>query len=268
MNQTSNKKRLDIALTERGLLPSRSTSKDFIKRKQVYVNNKLIDKASFQVSDTDIIELKSKLKYVSRGALKLEKAMQVFNINFKDKIMLDIGSSTGGFTDLALQNNINEVIAVDVGTNQLHKSLRNNKKVSLFEQTDFRDMDTDLIRKADIITIDVSFISVKKLIPKLSLLTNAKELVLLIKPQFECGKEASDIYHGIILNKDIHKNVIKDLIKEFNDIHFYLKGITYSPLQGGSGNIEYLAYFTRNEGINIDTDAVVKDAFKEFQVNG
>lgn len=268
MNQTSNKKRLDIALTERGLLPSRSTSKDFIKRKQVYVNNKLIDKASFLVSDTDIIELKSELKYVSRGALKLEKAMQVFDISFSDKIMLDIGSSTGGFTDLALQNNIKEVICVDVGTNQLHKSLRNNKKVYLFEQIDFRDMDTDLIKKADIITIDVSFISVKKLIPKLSLLTSAKELVLLIKPQFECGKEASDTYHGIILNQDIHKNVIKDLIKEFKDIHFYLNGLTYSPLQGGSGNIEYLAYFTRNEGININTNEVVKEAFKEFQVNG
>lgn len=268
MNQTSNKIRLDIALTERGLLPSRSTSKDFIKRKQVYVNNKLIEKASFLVSENDNIELKSELKYVSRGALKLEKAMNTFHIDFKNKIMLDIGSSTGGFTNLALQNNIKEVIAVDVGTNQLHKSLRNNKKISLFEQTDFRDMDTDFIKSADIITIDVSFISVKKLIPKISLLTNAKELVLLIKPQFECGKEASDNYHGIILNKDIHKNVIKDLINEFNDIHFYLNGLTYSPLQGGSGNIEYLAYFTRKEEINIDTNAVVKEAFKEFQVNG
>ena len=139
------------------------------------------------------IEIKGKiLPYVSRAGLKLEKALKVFNINLEDKTMVDIGSSTGGFTDCALQNNVKKVIAIDVGTNQLDKKLRNNKKIELYEQTDFRNVDLNILKNVNIATIDVSFISVKLLTKKLSKMENLKEIICLIKPQFECGKEIAD----------------------------------------------------------------------------
>ena len=254
--------RIDIELVKRGIFETRNKAQNEIKNKIVYCNNVCITKPAFDVTDTDIIEIKGeKLKYVSRGGLKLEKAIKEFNIDLKDKILIDIGSSTGGFSDCALQNGIKKVYVIDVGTNQFDKTLRLNNKINLYENTDFRNIDNNIINDANIASIDVSFISVTKLTNKLKELTNLKEIICLIKPQFECGKEISDKYKGVPLNKEVHKSVIENVIKSFKDNNYYINSLTSSPIKGGNGNIEYLAYFKRDKERSINIEEVVNKAF-------
>lgn len=254
--------RIDIELVKRGIFETRNKAQNEIKNKIVYCNNVCITKPAFDVIDTDIIEIKGeKLKYVSRGGLKLEKAIKEFNIDLKDKILIDIGSSTGGFSDCALQNGIKKVYAIDVGTDQFDKTLRLNNKINLYENTDFRNIDNNIINDANIASIDVSFISVTKLTNKLKELTNLKEVICLIKPQFECGKEVSDKYKGVPLNKEVHKSVIENVIKSFKDNNYYINSLTSSPIKGGNGNIEYLAYFKRDKERSINIEEVVNKAF-------
>lgn len=255
--------RIDIELVKRGIFETRNKAQNEIKNKIVYCNNVCITKPAFDVTDTDIIEIKGeKLKYVSRGGLKLEKAIKEFNIDLNDKILIDIGSSTGGFSDCALQNGIKKVYAIDVGTDQFDKTLRLNNKIILYENTDFRNIDNNIINDANIASIDVSFISVTKLTNKLKELTNLKEVICLIKPQFECGKEISDKYRGVPLNKEVHKSVIENVIKSFKDNNYYINSLTSSPIKGGNGNIEYLAYFKRDKERSINIEEVVNKAFK------
>ena len=255
--------RIDIELVKRGIFETRNKAQNEIKNKIVYCNNICITKPAFDVTDTDIIEIKGeKLKYVSRGGLKLEKAIKEFNIDLNDKILIDIGSSTGGFSDCAIQNGIKKVYAIDVGTNQFDKNLRLNNKINLYENTDFRSVDNSIINDANIASIDVSFISVTKLTNKLKELTNLKEIICLIKPQFECGKETSDKYKGVPLNKEVHESVIKNVIKSFKENNYYINNITSSPIKGGNGNIEYLAYFTKNNESKIDIQKIINEAFK------
>lgn len=254
--------RIDIELVKRGIFETRNKAQNEIKNKIVYCNNVCITKPAFDVTDTDIIEIKGeKLKYVSRGGLKLEKAIKGFKIDLKDKILIDIGSSTGGFSDCALQNGIKKVYAIDVGTDQFDKNLRLNNKIILYENTDFRNIDNNIINDANIASIDVSFISVTKLTNKLKELTNLKEVICLIKPQFECGKEISDKYRGVPLKKEVHKSVIENVIKSFKDNDYYINSLTSSPIKGGNGNIEYLAYFKRNKERSINIEEVVNKAF-------
>ena len=254
--------RIDIELVKRGIFETRNKAQNEIKNKIVYCNNVCITKPAFDVTDTDIIEIKGeKLKYVSRGGLTLEKAIKEFNIDLKDKILIDIGSSTGGFSDCALQNGIKKVYAIDVGTDQFDKTLRLNNKINLYENTDFRNIDNNIINDANIASIDVSFISVTKLTNKLKELTNLKEVICLIKPQFECGKEISDKYKGVPLNKEVHKSVIENVIKSFKDNNYYINSLTSSPIKGGNGNIEYLAYFKRDKERSINIEEVVNKAF-------
>lgn len=255
--------RIDIELVKRGIFETRNKAQNEIKNKIVYCNNVCITKPAFDVTEADIIEIKGeKLKYVSRGGLKLEKAIKEFNINLNDKILIDIGSSTGGFSDCAIQNGIKKVYAIDVGTNQFDKNLRQNNKINLYENTDFRNIDNNIINDANIASIDVSFISVTKLTNKLKELTNLSEIICLIKPQFECGKEVSDKYKGVPLNKEVHKSVIERIIKSFKDNDYYINSLTSSPIKGGNGNIEYLAYFKRDNESKIDINEVIKEAFK------
>lgn len=255
--------RIDIELVKRGIFETRNKAQNEIKNKIVYCNNVCITKPAFDVTDTDIIEIKGeKLKYVSRGGLKLEKAIKEFNINLKDKTLIDIGSSTGGFSDCALQNGIKKVYAIDVGTDQFDKTLRLNNKINLYENTDFRNIDNNIINDANIASIDVSFISVTKLTSKLKELTNLKEIICLIKPQFECGKEISDKYKGVPLDKEVHESVIKNVIKSFKENNYYINSLTSSPIKGGNGNIEYLAYFKRNNESKIDIQKIINEAFK------
>lgn len=255
--------RIDIELVKRGIFETRNKAQNEIKNKIVYCNNICITKPAFDVTENDIIEIKGeKLKYVSRGGLKLEKAIKEFNIDLNDKILIDIGSSTGGFSDCAIQNGIKKVYAIDVGTDQFDKNLRQNNKINLYENTDFRSVDNNIINDANIASIDVSFISVTKLTNKLKELTNLKEIICLIKPQFECGKETSDKYKGVPLNKEVHESVIKNVIKSFKENNYYINNITSSPIKGGNGNIEYLAYFTKNNESKIDIQKIINEAFK------
>ena len=238
--------RLDIELANRDLFETRTKAKEAIKKGLIYCDNKKITKPSFEVDENTDIEIKGKiLPYVSRAGLKLEKALKVFNVNLVGKIMVDIGSSTGGFTDCAIQNNVKKVIAIDVGTNQLDKKLRDNKKIELYEQTDFRNVDLNILKNVNIATIDVSFISVKLLTKKLSQMENLKEIICLIKPQFECGKEIADKYKGVITDSKIHTEVINKVKSYFEKINFKCLKITQSPIKGGSGNKEFLGYFTK-----------------------
>ncbi len=238
--------RLDVELVNRGMFETRTKAKEAIKEGIIYCDNKKITKPSFEVNENTNMEIKGNvLPYVSRAGLKLEKALKVFKANLKGKTMVDIGSSTGGFTDCALQNNIKKVIAIDVGTDQLDKKLRGNKKIELHEQTDFRNIDLNILKDVNIATIDVSFISVKLLTEKLSKMENLKEIICLIKPQFECGKEIADKYKGVITSSKIHEEVINKVKSYFQSINFTCQKITASPIKGGSGNKEFLGYFTK-----------------------
>lgn len=253
--------RLDSLLVKKGLVISRTRGEYEIKNGNVLVDGKVVTKPSTKVSDDQEIVINNKFDYVSKGALKLLKAIESFNIDLSNKVMLDIGSSTGGFSDVALRNNIKKVIAVDVGTDQFDKELQKDNRIELHENTDIRNF--NIKEEIDTVTIDVSFISVTKIISKLEEI-NPKGIVLLIKPQFECGKEISDKYKGIPLNKEVHKEVIEKVINAFKNINYNISGLTYSPITGGSGNIEYLAYFTKDNKKEIDVEEIINNAFKNL----
>lgn len=239
-------RRLDNELLEKGFFKTKSKAQQAIKSGIIYCNDKMIKKCGYEVNDDTQIEIKGEvLKYVSRGGLKLEKALNTWNIDLNNKIMIDIGSSTGGFSDCAIQNGVEKIYAIDVGTEQFDKELAKNSRIILMEKTDFRHIDLNAVYDANFITIDVSFISVTKLIETISRLTNVEEIVCLIKPQFECGKEAADKYKGIILDKQLHKNIIQSIINSFEGIGFNCVGVTVSPIKGGDGNTEYLAFFNK-----------------------
>ena len=249
--------RIDKYLVENSYFETRNKAVHAIKSGIVFCDGKVIIKPSFVISKGKVTINGSPLKYVSKGGLKLEKALESFSINLENKKMLDIGSSTGGFTDCALQNNVDSVIAVDVGSNQMVDKVKKNAKVSLYEGQDIRTLNKSLMLDVDLTTIDVSFISVTKFISIFDNMDNLKEIICLIKPQFECGKEVAKRYRGIVLNNEVHSSVIKDVINEFNQYNFYLNGLVTSPIKGGSGNLEYLAYFKKdlnsnNQMINID----------------
>ena len=256
--------RLDSLLVKKGLVTSRTRGEYEIKNGNVLVDGKVVTKPSTKFNEDAIIVINNKFDYVSKGALKLLKAIEVFNIDLSDKVMLDIGSSTGGFSDVALRNNVKKVFAVDVGTNQFDKELQKDSRIELYENTDIRNF--NITEEIDTVTIDISFISVTKIIDKLKEI-NPKEIILLIKPQFECGKEISDKYKGIPLNKEVHKEVINKVINCFKNINYNIFGLTYSPITGGSGNIEYLAYFTKDNKKEIDIDEVIKVSFINLKKN-
>ncbi len=240
------KKRLDILLYEKALVESREKGKAFIMEGKVFVNNVKITKAGTRFTEKDSIEIRGLQKYVSRGGLKLEHAVKKFSINIKDKICMDIGASTGGFTDCLLQNGAAKVYAVDVGYGQLHWKLRNNNRVIVLERENFRTMEREKI--PDIIhlsVIDVSFISLKLIVPKaLEFLHEKGEIVALIKPQFEAGKEHVG-KGGIVKDPEIHKQVINSLSSFFSQIGLQIVNITESPLLGQKGNKEFLIYMLK-----------------------
>ena len=261
------KNRIDKELLKRQLVPSRAKAQELIEMGYVKCNGKVIKKCNYLVNEDDKLELidNDRLKYVSRGGLKLEKAINEFNINFQQLNVMDIGSSTGGFCDCALQNGASSIIAIDVGTDLLHHTLRTNPKIELHEQTNFKDLEHKYFERINIITCDVSFISLKKIVDKIHKENIKVDMVCLIKPQFECGKEIASKYKGIILNKEIHLTIIKDLIDYFNNLGFFVKALTSSPIKGGDGNIEYLTYISNkiNSNSNINISNIVNRAFKE-----
>jgi 23S rRNA (cytidine1920-2'-O)/16S rRNA (cytidine1409-2'-O)-methyltransferase len=237
------KKRLDSILVEKGFVNSKEKAKALILSGNVFVNEHKITKAGTKFTGKEVFFIKEPLKYVSRGGYKLEHALKEFNINVSEKKAIDIGASTGGFTDCLLQHNIKKVYAVDVGYGQIDYKLRKNSKVIVIERCNFRYIDKEKVpEKVDIIVIDVSFISLKLIIPNaIQFLKPAGEIVALIKPQFEVGKGEVG-KGGIVRDTYYHDKIIKELKIFFNSINLQTKGLTESPILGQKGNKEFLIY--------------------------
>ena len=241
------KERLDVLLVKRGLMNSRQQAKAVIMAGEVFVNGEREDKAGTTFDEkVDIVVKSNKQKYVSRGGFKLEKAIDCWPIDLNDKICMDIGSSTGGFTDCMLQNGARKVYAVDVGTNQLAWSLRNNEKVVSMEKTNIRYLTSDQVNdKIQFASVDVSFISLSKiLLPARELLEEGAQMVCLIKPQFEAGREKVG-KKGVVRDKKVHIEVIEQVMLFAYNNKFDILDINYSPIKGPEGNIEYLIYIQK-----------------------
>ena len=252
------KKRLDVILVEQGFFDTRSKAQAAIMAGQILVNDLKVDKPGTQVADEVKIKIiGSKLPYVSRGGLKLEKALKVFPITLKDKIVADIGASTGGFTDCSLQNGARKVYAIDVGYGQLAWSLRTDERVVNLERTNVRYLDeSSLPEKIQIATIDVAFISLDKVLPAVKKLLSADGCVIaLIKPQFEAGRDKVG-KKGVVRDPKVHEEVIENVINMAKDEKFGIGGLDYSPIKGPEGNIEYLLYLTLDESNNINEERI------------
>ncbi len=256
------KERLDVLLVNRGLAPSREKAKAIIMSGIVFVDGQREDKAGSNFDDKVQIEIKgSTLKYVSRGGLKLEKAMANFDVELNGKICMDVGSSTGGFTDCMLQNGAVKVYAVDVGNGQLDWKLRQDDRVVCMEKTNIRYVTPEQVEdKIEFSSIDVSFISLTKvLLPVRELLSDKGEVVCLIKPQFEAGREKVG-KKGVVRDISVHKEVIHKVIDYAEEIGFKVCNLDYSPIKGPEGNIEYLLHISKDINriaYDIDIDKVV-----------
>ncbi|MCU6710132.1 TlyA family RNA methyltransferase [Paenibacillus sp. J5C_2022] len=240
------KERIDVLLVERGYFDSREKAKKALMAGLVLVNEEPVDKSGMKVPRDAHIKVKGALHpYVSRGGLKLEKAVKSFGIELTGVTMLDIGASTGGFTDCALQHGAAHVYAIDVGYNQLDWSLRQDDRVTVMERTNFRYMEPDMLQgpKPTFASIDVSFISLKLILPALSgLLERESGVVALIKPQFEAGREKVG-KSGVVREPAVHKEVIATVTQAAAQLGYLLQNLTFSPITGGEGNIEFLAYW-------------------------
>lgn len=264
------KERLDVLLVNRGLAPSREKAKTMIMEGNVFVNNNREDKAGSTFPDDCNIEIHGKnLQYVSRGGLKLEKAMKHFGIDLQGKICMDIGASTGGFTDCMLQNNASKVYAVDVGYGQFAWKLRQDERVVCMEKTNIRYVTPDDIAdKLDFASVDVSFISLTKVLgPARELLNDNGQMVCLIKPQFEAGKEKVG-KKGVVRDRKVHLEVCEKIIDFALSNGFSVLNLEYSPIKGPEGNIEYLVYLEKTNNPqkeeSVDVDAVVSAAHGEL----
>lgn len=244
------KERVDVLLVERGLCETREKAKRAIMAGTVYTNELRLEKPGEKIAGDSPLQVKgNQMPYVSRGGLKLEKALKYFQVDVKDKLMLDIGASTGGFTDCALQNGARHCYALDVGYNQLAWKIRQDERVTVMERTNFRyvtvsDLDVGLPEFA---TIDVSFISLKLILPVLkTLLVPGSNVIALVKPQFEAGK-ANVGKKGVVRDSKVHINVLKTIANFSQEVGFTLKNASFSPITGGEGNIEFLFHLVATE---------------------
>ena len=253
------KMRLDEYLCENEYFEDLEVAKKQIMAGNIIINEQKMDKPGIIISLDKIktVRIKEKnIPYVSRGGLKLKKAIDVFDLNFKDKIILDIGASTGGFTDCSLQNGAKLVYAIDVGTNQLDWKLRNHSQVVSIENKHINDLEKNEIKdEIEIIVMDISFISIKKVLYKIKeFLSENSYAVFLIKPQFEAEKEYID--KGIVRDLEIHKKIILDIVEDAKNYDLFLENLTISPIKGTKGNIEYLAKFSKK---NIFSDKEMEE---------
>ena len=256
----ADKNRLDVLLFERGFTDSREKAKKLINDGSVAVNGKPVTKAGFTVSDSDVIELCGDvMPYVSRGGYKLEKAIKVFEIDLNGCICADIGASTGGFTDCMLQNGAVKVFSVDVGSDQLSYKLRSDTRVINLEKTNFRYADKTLFGdEVDFASVDVSFISLKHILPNLfEILTDSGKAVCLIKPQFEAGKEHVG-KNGVVKEASTHIAVVENIYDLAVETGFGVSGIDFSPIKGPQGNIEYLIMLCKNKNSSYNRDNIKK----------
>lgn len=263
------KERLDVLLVKKGLAESREKAKAIIMSGIVYVDNNKEDKAGQTFNEDALIEVRGNtLRYVSRGGLKLEKAMNCFGVTLEGKIAMDVGASTGGFTDCMLQNGAVKVYSVDVGHGQLAWKLRNDERVVCMEKTNIRYVTPDDVAdKIDFASIDVSFISLKKVLPAVyDLLTDVGEVVCLIKPQFEAGREKVG-KKGVVREQSVHVEVVDMIVSFAREMGFVTLDLSYSPIKGPEGNIEYLLYITKatsREGREFDINALVKESHEKL----
>lgn len=254
--------RIDLYLTENSFASSRSKAQNLLKEGLVFVNGREITKSSFEVTEADKIEISSHKEYVSRGAQKLVGAIEAFGLDFKQKVVLDMGSSTGGFTQVALENGAKKVYAVDVGKNQLDRSLKNDERVLSIEEQDIRLLSADRVRDVDIVVGDLSFISLLKVLPHIKEILGDKKMCLLFKPQFECGKEVAKKYRGVIKDEKLHIALLDDFVHNMKSLGFVVSGLAPSPIKGGDGNREYLVLLNDgSENYNIINS--VKENFKQ-----
>ena len=268
------KKRADVLLFEKGIATSRQRAQAMIMSGEVFVNNIRVPKPSTLLDEETEFEIKQGLKYVSRGGLKLEKAINVFKIDLHEKTCVDIGASTGGFTDCMLQNGAKKVYAVDVGYGQLDWSLRNNPKVVVKERTNARYLQKqDFNERIDFVSVDASFISLSLLFPAIDTIMDENGTCLtLIKPQFEAGKGKVG-KNGVVRNRKVHQEVIENTISFAKTNHFNLLNLDYSPITGPKGNIEFLAYWDRhisstdNDKTFLKIDEVIQNAYLFHNMN-
>lgn len=263
------KERLDLFLVKKGLYETRNKAQNAIESNDIKVNGIIINSSSYKVEEDCKIEIVSNsLPYVSRGGLKLEKALKAFNIDLKDKIILDIGASTGGFTDCSLQNGAKKVYALDVGENQLHESLKNNINVVSLEKTNFRHINVDQFKKynIDVIVVDVSFISLSYIFENAcKIIDRDKCMICLIKPQFETTRKDHN-KNGVVNNPKIHFEVIKNVMSYANKYDLHLNKFDSSPIRGDkAGNIEYIGLFSFNKFdiSNMDIKECINKVFNE-----
>jgi 23S rRNA (cytidine1920-2'-O)/16S rRNA (cytidine1409-2'-O)-methyltransferase len=259
------KKRLDLYLVEQGYAPTREKARSIIMSGCVYLENERLDKAGTMVPEDASIEVRGgKLKYVSRGGLKLEKAILEFSLDLKEQICMDVGASTGGFTDCMLQNGAKKVYAVDVGYGQLAWELRQDPRVINLERKNIRFVTREEVPDPlDFSSIDVAFISLRLVLPVVfQLLKDSGQAVALIKPQFEAGREKVG-KKGVVRDKATHIEVIETVLAFTKEIGFVIKGLTFSPVRGPEGNIEYLMYLSKyGEEAKMDIEAIVDESHK------
>ena len=268
------KERLDVLLVKQGLAESREKAKAIIMSGNVFVDGQREDKAgsTFDEEKVEITVKGNTLKYVSRGGLKLEKAIDKFGVNVQDAVCMDIGASTGGFTDCMLQNGATKVYSVDVGHGQLAWKLRNDERVVCMEKTNFRYLTReDIADDLDFASVDVSFISLTKiLLPARNLLKDNGKMVCLIKPQFEAGKEKVG-KKGVVRDEKVHIEVIEKIFDFIDILDFEFLALDYSPIKGPEGNIEYLIYIEKKAGLfeahSEDSETSVLQALREIEEN-
>lgn len=254
------KERLDVLIVERHLAESRERAKAYIMAGVVFVNGQREDKPGLKVKRSSTIEVREKMKYVSRGGFKLEKAMASFNLSLSDKVCMDVGASTGGFTDCMLQNGAVKVYSVDVGYGQFAWKLRQDPRVVCMEKTNIRYLTMErLAEKIDFCSIDVSFISLTKVLePITALLQEGAEIVALIKPQFEAGREQVE-KHGVVRKAKVHEEVIHQVWNYSKTLGLGIRGLDFSPIKGPEGNIEYLIHLKKQgEDVLIDQEGIIK----------
>lgn len=243
------RERLDILLVEKGFFNSRERARENILKGNIFVDGEVVKKCGRKIPCTCNLEFKGEpLKYVSRGGLKLEKALESFSISLKDKVCSDIGASTGGFTHCMLLNGATKVFALDVGKDQLHETLRKNHKVVSYEETNVKELHEEFFGEMiDFISIDVSFISLTKVLPyTLKVLRENGEIVALIKPQFEAGKKFLN-KKGVVKDKKVHEDVVFKVWEFCSSLDLKIADFEYSPVKGPNGNIEYLIYLIKNK---------------------
>ena len=242
--------RADVRLVELGLAPSREKARTLIMAGEVFIDTLRIDKPGAAVPEDALLTVKEQaIPFVSRGGLKLDKAVRKYGLDFTDMVTMDVGASTGGFTDCMLQNGAKKVYAIDVGYGQLDWKLRNDPRVVVMERTNARNMEPDWFTEApDFASMDVSFISVKLILPGIyKSLREGAQAVILVKPQFEAGREKVG-KKGVVRDPVVHLEVLETFLHHAKENHFTVLGITYSPIRGPEGNIEYLGYLRHGQG--------------------